>query len=117
MLIDASGAYNMTYKASNAEVVAPARSIPDSAWQSLPIVTIPHGTVLHANVETLIGRHIDKVVSGAEAFRDGYPTLLYRTDNGDLHIVDGHHRVAICAALGTDMAARIADSEFVGKFS
>ena len=112
-----SDAYNMTYKASNAEVVAAARNVPDSAWDSLPVVTIPHGTMLHSNVETLTKAHIDKVVLGVEAFREGYPTRLYRTDSGDLHIVDGHHRAAICAELRTDMDALIADSAFVRKFS
>lgn len=107
----------MTYDVANAEVVAPAHRIPDSVWDALPVVTIPHGTVLHSNFQTLAKAHIDKVVSGAEAFREGYPTRLYRTDNGDLHIVDGHHRAAICAELHTNMDAYIADSRLVRKFN
>lgn len=112
-----SDAYNMTYSEANAAVVAPASSIPDSAWEALPVVTIPHGTILHSNFQTLAKAHIDKVVSGAEAYREGYPIRLYRTDSGELHIVDGHHRAAICAELHTNMAACIADSQLVRKFN
>lgn len=110
-------AYNMTYQASNTEVVAPARALPEQVWESLPVVMVPFGTVLHANVEKLMSSTINKVVSGVEAFRDNYPTKLYRTDNGELHVVDGHHRVAMCAALHTDIPALIADNEFVAKCS
>jgi hypothetical protein len=99
--------YGMTYNASNAEVIAEARTLPDSVWEALPVMMIPHGTTLHANEQTLIRRHIDKVVSGAEPLRPGYVTRLYRT-NDELHIVDGHHRAAMYWALGRDMPAQIA---------
>jgi predicted polyphosphate/ATP-dependent NAD kinase len=98
----------MTYTAANAEVVAEAQKISDQAWESIPIVTIPYGTNLHASVEELSESVIGKVVSGSEPIRDGYITKLYRTENGDLHIVDGHYRAAMYAALGKDMPARIA---------
>lgn len=107
----------LQYNATNALVVARARVLPDAAWDALPVVRIPRGTVLHSNIEKLVQRHIDKVVSGVEAYREDYPALLYRTDAGDLHIVDGHHRAAICAALELDLPARVADSGIVGRFA
>jgi hypothetical protein len=49
------------------------------------------------------------VVSGAEPFREGYVTKLWRDKNDRLHAVDGHNRVAMYDVLGKAMPVRIMD--------
>lgn len=58
------------------KVVGRARSVPDATWNALPVETPPAGTPLQANEETLTKKSIDKVVSGAEPFREGYAIKL-----------------------------------------
>jgi HK97 family phage portal protein len=101
--------YGMDYSPANAQVVEKARGVPDEEWNTLPVETLPHGTALKANEETLNTAPIEKVVSGREPFREGYVTKLWRTNEGDLHIVDGHHRVAMYHALRREMPVRIMD--------
>jgi hypothetical protein len=101
--------YGMTYERRNEKVVARARSVPETKWNALPVETLPAGTPLQANEETLTKRSIDKVVSGVEPFREGYVIELWRDDDGSLHVVDGHHRVAMYHALGKPMPVRIMD--------
>ena len=98
--------YGMTYDRDNEPVVDRAREIPDEGWNKLPVVEIPPGTELHANESHLNPKPINKVVSGAEPFREGYVVKLWN-ENGQLHVVDGHHRVAMYHALGKPMPARI----------
>ena len=100
-----SDTYNMRYAPGNEKIVAAARSVPDGEWEKLPVTSIPYGTVLHANAETLLRRNIDKVVSGAEEYREGYPAKVYQRHNGDRHIVDGHTRAAICTVLRRELPA------------
>jgi hypothetical protein len=102
-----SSDYGMDYSPANARVVAKARTVPDEKWNQLPVTTIPSGTTLKANEETLKIAPIEKVVSGKEPFREGYVAKLWQDKNGDLHIADGHHRVAMYHALGKDMPARV----------
>ena len=102
-----SSDYGMHYSPDNAKVVEVPRSLTEDVWNRIPVTTIKHGTVLQANEQTLKAKSIDKVVSGAEKFREGYIAKLYQTPNGDLHVVDGHHRVAMYHALGKDMPARV----------
>jgi hypothetical protein len=101
--------YGMIYDRRNKEVVGRARSVPDGKWNCLPVETLPAGTLLQANEETLAKKSIDKVVSGAEPFREGYVIKLWRDTNDALHVVDGHHRVAMYYALGKPMPVRIMD--------
>jgi hypothetical protein len=101
--------YGMIYDRRYKKVVERARSVPDAKWNSLPVETLPAGTPLQANEETLTKKSIDKVVSGAEPFRAGYVIKLWRDNNGALHVVDGHHRVAMYHALGKPMPVRIMD--------
>jgi hypothetical protein len=54
-------------------------------------------------------KYIDKIVGGAEPFREGYATKLRRDKNGKLHFVDGHHRAAMYSALGKAVSVRIMD--------
>jgi hypothetical protein len=68
---------------------------------------------LEANEGTLPKKHIDKVVSGKEPFREDYHVRLLRTSDGKLHIVDGHTRVAMYNALGKDMPVQIMDQSMV----
>jgi hypothetical protein len=99
--------YGMKYSAANERVVRRARSVPDEAWNELPVKSLPHGTQLQANEKTLKLKPINKVVSGREPFREGYVTKLWQDGRGRLHVADGHHRVAMYHALGKDMPVRI----------
>ena len=101
--------YGMNYDRRNKKVVDRARSVPEAKWNALPVEALPAGTPLQANEETLTKKSIDKVVSGAEPFREGYVIKLWRDNNGALHVVDGHHRVAMYHALGKPMPVRIMD--------
>ena len=100
----------MRYDPHNYLVVERARSVPEEKWNELPIESLPAGTHLEANEETLNEKSIDNVTSGAEPFREGYVTKLWRDESGKLHIADGHHRVAMYYALGREMPVRIMDS-------
>lgn len=96
----------MVYHPGNAGVVSACQDID---WGSVPVVIVPHGTMLHATVGTLDWSIVHRVASGDDKLREeGYYAHLYRTQGGDLYIVDGHHRVAIYAAMGRDMPARVA---------
>lgn len=62
---------------------------------------------LHANERDVKQATVDKVAGGSEPIREGYVTKIYEAPNGDRHIVDGHHRVAIHAAAGKDLPVQI----------
>lgn len=117
--------FGMEYSKDNEAVVEKARTVPDDKWNELPVETLPArattaaGTSvkLKANEETVKARHIDKVVSGQQPFREGYVTKLWRDDKGDLHIVDGHTRTAMYHALGKDMPVRIMDEASYKKLT
>lgn len=104
-----SSDYGMTYRPEGEKIVERARDMPEKAWEKLPVETLPAKTPLIANEEMLRSKPINKVVSGEQPFREGYVTKLWREPNGDLHVVDGHHRVAMYNALGKDMPVRIMD--------
>lgn len=100
--------YGMTYHPGSERMVAKARKVSDKDWDTLPVQTLPHGTKLIANEEHLTKpQAIERVVSGKEPFREGYVTKLWKDSKGNLHIVDGHHRVAMYHELGKDMPVRI----------
>lgn len=104
-----SSQYGMDYFPGRAEIVEAARSVPESLWDTLPIETIQLNTPIHANEASLKKKSIDQVVGGSEPFRTGYVAKLWRDDRGELHVVDGHHRVAMHNALGLDMQAHVMD--------
>lgn len=114
--------YGLSYDPQGAAIVAHVRE-KDSAgeikWDSLPVATISPNEVtkLKANEEMVRSpEDIEQVIYGSddvpdtgdeEALRSGYTAKLYEAPNGDLHIVDGHHRVAIYAGLDEPLPARI----------
>ncbi|MHA3018668.1 hypothetical protein ACXPWS_00175 [Mycobacterium sp. BMJ-28] len=104
-----SDEYGMCFDPNNVYVVERARSVDESLWDGLPVELLPVGVTLQANEETLKRSSIDRVTSGAEPIREGYVTKLWRDWNGDLHIVDGHHRVAMYYVLGKPLPVRIMD--------
>jgi hypothetical protein len=101
--------YGMHYDPNNGKVVERARGVPDEKWNQLVVKSLPAGWSLGANEATLKKESIDKVVSGAEPFREGYVIRLWCDENAALHVVDGHHRVAMYYVLGKDMPVRIMD--------
>jgi hypothetical protein len=105
-----SNDHGMTYSKGNDKIVAAARTVSDEKWDLLPVQSLPAGTPIQANEEHLKKKHIDKVVSGAVPFREGYVTKIWRQPDGSLHVVDGHHRVAMYAGLKKDMPVRIMDA-------
>jgi hypothetical protein len=100
----------MRFDPRNYLVVERARSVSEEKWNELAIDSLRVGTLLQANEEMLKKKSIDKVTSGAEPFREGYVTKLWRDENGELHIVDGQHRVAMYYSLGKEMPVRIMDN-------
>lgn len=100
--------YGMTYTEGNEKIVEKARALGDDLWNRLPVQTLKHGTEVHANESHLKPGPINKVISGQMGFKEGYVIKLWN-DNGNLHVVDGHHRVAMYHALGKDMPVRIMD--------
>ncbi|WP_156747984.1 hypothetical protein [Mycobacterium sp. 1465703.0] len=99
----------MHYDPRNEKIVEAARAVPDEKWKQLPVVNLPARTTLEANEDTLKKRSIDKVVNGVEPFREGYVIKLWRDQDAKLHVVDGHHRVAMYHALGKVVPVRIMD--------
>jgi hypothetical protein len=114
-----SNDYGMTYSEYSEAEVERARAVPQEDWDKLPIQMLPNAarfptlpeTPIIANEPVLKKKSIDKVVSGEEPFREGYVVKLWRDDDGNLHVVDGHHRVAMYHALGKDMPVRIMDED------
>lgn len=100
-----------------AKIVAPARAISDDLWNTLPVQELPPGTPIKANEGTLKKKSIDKVVGGNEPFREGYVIKLFQTDDGQLHVVDGHTRIAMYNALDKPMPVRIMDEHMLQLFS
>lgn len=105
--------YGLDYDPQGAATVAHVRAkdaAGDIDWDSLPVTTITpeRMTSVKANEETVRSpEDIDRVISGREALREGYVAKLYETPSGELHVVDGHHRVAIYSGLGKPMPAHI----------
>ncbi|MEB3072082.1 hypothetical protein [[Mycobacterium] vasticus] len=104
-----SDEYGMRYDPNNVYVVERARSVSEAEWNKLPVELLPLGVTLQANEETLKRSSIDRVISGTEPIREDYVTKLWRDGSGDLHIVDGHHRVAMYYVLGKPLPVRIMD--------
>ncbi|GAB3034995.1 hypothetical protein MBOU_34420 [Mycobacterium bourgelatii] len=101
--------YGMHYDPGNYLVVERARRLPDKKWNKLPVETLPCGTSFQASLEILEAKTIDKVTSGKEELRENYEISLWRDENGQLYVVNGHYRVAMHYALGKEMHVRIMD--------
>jgi len=91
----------------NPDVLA-AKRIPDELWRKKPKEMFDPAE-LHPTEEWIGSRHVDKVVSGREPFREGYDPYVIRDRLGKLWIVDGHHRAAMYAGLGQKMPAHVWD--------
>jgi hypothetical protein len=106
-----SASYGMDFVPDRAPIVASARAVPDEDWNKLPVEMLPIGTPIHANEPVLKARSIRKVVSGQVPFREGYVVKLWRDSRGELHVVDGHTRIAMYYALHKDIPVRIMDQK------
>jgi hypothetical protein len=103
-----SSRFGMVYSKTSAAIVARARKVSDANWEKLPVQTLKCCPKLVANEKYLTKPEaIEKVVSGKVPFRKGYVTKLWKDAKGKLHIVDGHHRVAMYQSLRKDMPVRI----------
>lgn len=91
----------------NPDVLA-AKRIPDELWRKRPKEMFDPSE-LNPTEEWIGSRHVDKVVSGREPFREGYDPYVIRDRLGKLWIVDGHHRAAMYAGLGQKMPAHVWD--------
>lgn len=78
-------------------------------WGGLPIESVDPKTLI-AVEERLQSKAINKVVSGEVPLREGYVVKVARTPEGQLVIVDGHHRAAMAAAMGRDLDVQIASA-------
>ena len=102
--------YGMDWKPeySDKEWVKPAKNW--EGWDDVPVTEVDLSSEILPTESHLKGSSIDKVVSGEEAFREGYhPNLIIDTD-GKMYVSDGHNRVAMHRALGNEkMTARVVD--------
>jgi DNA polymerase III epsilon subunit-like protein len=102
--------YGMDWKPeySDKEWVKPAKNW--EGWDDVPVTEVDLSSEIRPTESHLKGSSIDKVVSGEEAFRDGYhPNVIIDTD-GKMYVSDGHNRVAMHRALGNEkMTARVID--------
>lgn len=105
-----TSAYGMHYDADHAKVTARAQAVSDEKWNTLPECTLPPRTPLNAHRETVLRRHVDRVLSG-ELELDDKPTKLWKERDGNLYIVDGHVHTAIHYALGIPMRVRVMDEQ------
>ena len=111
----ATGAYGMLYDAGNAKVIARAKAVSDDKWNTLDIITLPARTPLNAWAETVLLCHVEKVVGGAEPFRENYVMKLWKDGGGKLYIVKGHTRAAMYYALDKPMPVRIMDEKSLAE--
>lgn len=105
------GDFGMKYSAkADADPRVQGLKTDTAAWDDVPTVDFPmKGANLVATEKYLRSKPINKVVSGKEPFREGYDAHLLLTDEGYV-VIDGHHRVAMYAALGREtMPAKIID--------
>lgn len=102
------GSYGLTYDPKGERTVERIRKA-NIDWESLPTETVPHAQIrkLHANEPTVRNKPIQKVVGGTEPFREGYTVRLFQAADGELHVVDGHHRLAMYSALGKDVPVKV----------
>ena len=96
MTFSQAAADNPMVKALKAESARWESDVPTVEYQL-------EGNTVQATEKYLRSKPINKVVSGAEPFREGYDPYVLRTDDGDI-IIDGHHRFAMYAAMGKQSA-------------
>lgn len=106
------GDYGIRYDRTGQARVSSARRADAEGridWSRIPVTTLKRSEFgrLVANEATVKQASIDKVVSGREPFREGYVVKLMDNGDGRLDIMDGHHRVAMHAALDRDMAVQV----------
>lgn len=78
-------------------------------WEGVPVETIdPTIQTIYATEPELRGGIVDGLVEGVEPMREGYLPHLVRKD-GDLYVIDGHHRVAVYTATGQSFEAQVMD--------
>ncbi len=109
-----TSAYGMHFDADNARIIARAQAVSDEKWNTLPVIMLPARTRLNAHRETVLRRHVDRVVCG-ELELDGKPIKLWKDRNGKLYIVDGHVHSAIYYALGKPMPVRVMDEKSLSE--
>lgn len=107
--------YGMHYDAANADIIARAQAVSDDKWETLPVTKLSERTPLNASYETVLRRHVDRVVSGDVPLRENYPTKLWEDDDGNLYIVDGHARTAIHYELNIPMLVRIMNEKSLAE--
>lgn len=110
----ATSAYGMHYEADNATVIARAQAVSEAKWNTLPVNMLPARTRLNDHVETLLRRHVERVVSGTLEL-DDHPTKLWKDHDGKLYIVDGHVHTAIYYALDKPMPVRVMDEKSLAE--
>jgi DNA polymerase III epsilon subunit-like protein len=102
--------YGMDWKPEYSEKEWVSRAKTWDGWENIPTTEVDLSSEIRPTESHLKGSSIDKVVSGEEAFREGYyPNVVIDTD-GKMYVSDGHNRVAMNRALGNEkMTARVVD--------
>jgi hypothetical protein len=104
--------YGVNYDPKSASVVSSAEALDARGqinWDKIETKMLPVSEIgtLRADEREVKESSINKVVSGRERLREGYTIKLVESPSGSLHILDGHHRVAMHAALGKPVPVQI----------
>ena len=104
--------YGVNYDPKSASVVSSAEALDARGqinWDKIETTTLPASEIgtLHADEREVKESIINKVASGRERLREGYTIKLVESPSGSLHILDGHHRVAMHAAMGKPVPVQI----------
>ena len=94
--------YGVNYDPKSASVVSSAEALDARGqidWDKIETKMLPVSEIgtLRADEREVKESSINKVVSGRERLREGYTIKLVESPSGSLHILDGHHRVAMHA--------------------
>lgn len=71
-------------------------------WADAPIHSVHGGSTFHGTETHVKAKHVGPVARKEVPLREGYEPQLLRKRDGTFVVVDGHHRMAMHQALGTE---------------
>jgi hypothetical protein len=93
----------MTYSPKNAQREDVKNAKAFDGWEGLPTTDFRlRDQAIAANESHLKSKHIDKVLAG-HPLRRGYDPHIMIDKTGVAHVIDGHHRVAMHQATGSEV--------------
>lgn len=78
-------------------------------WSQVPEQTVdPTAQPVYATEPEIRSGIVEGLLQGVEPLREGYPPHLVRKD-GELYVMDGHHRMAVLMMIGQPFEALVKD--------